>query len=375
MTTIVIGGDIYPAGNVKKAFTEGNASEIFHDLQEEIASADLSIANLECPLISQDTPIAKAGPVMGAHTSCVNGFVAAGWDVLNLANNHSFDHGASGLRETIRTIEDAGREYIGAGDDLREAQTPLVTEINGERIVVYSMAEHEFSVADEKTPGANPLDLVDLVYAIRRHKQQGLFIVLIHGGNEHYPYPSPEMVKRCRFMVDMGADAVICCHTHCPLPWEYYADRPIVYGLGNLIFESASQEPNPWYEGYLAKLTVENSKVRFEAIPYVQSKARSGAQRMSKDEGEAFLSEMKRKSDQLGDSAFLSAHWVKHCRQKEDTYLGMLFGHSRLTRKLRKYLPRTWHSEERARQALLLVRCEAHQEVLNTIFNLARHKE
>ena len=107
MTTILIGGDVYPGGHIQPAFMEGNAGGIFHDLQQDIKDADLSIANLECPLIRQSTPIAKAGPVLGADVNCINGFTAAGWDVLNLANNHSFDHGAAGLRETIRTITNA----------------------------------------------------------------------------------------------------------------------------------------------------------------------------------------------------------------------------------------------------------------------------
>ena len=149
-------------------------------------------------------------------------------NLANLANNHSFDHGAEGLRETIDTIQGAGLDVVGAGLDIEEAQTPLVTIINGQRIVIYSMAEHEYSIADSKTPGANPLDLINFVNAVRQYKQNGIFMVLIHGGSEHYPYPSPEMARRCRFMVDMGADAVICCHAHCPLPREIYNDRPAI---------------------------------------------------------------------------------------------------------------------------------------------------
>ncbi len=49
------------------------------------------------------------------------------------------------------------------------------------------MAEREFSIADEKTPGANPLDVIDFVKAVRSYKKDGLFIVLMHGGKEYYP--------------------------------------------------------------------------------------------------------------------------------------------------------------------------------------------
>ena len=375
MVSIVIGGDICPVGRIENAFIEGNTDEMFHDLLGDITSADLSIANLECPLVSEDTPIEKAGgTILGASIKCVNGFAVTKWNVLNLANNHSFDHGAKGLRETIYTIERAGISAIGAGSNIKEAQKPFIKEINGERIVIYSMAEREYSIADENTPGANPLDLINFVNAIRQHKQQGIFIVLIHGGKEYYPYPSPEMLRRCRFMVDMGADAVICCHTHCPLPWEIYAERPIVYGMGNLIFEPDREKFPTWHEGYLAKLTIEGKHVRFEAIPYMQSGICSGAKKMDENQRTKFLNDMQKKSMELKDSAFIEDRWIRYCRQNKVTYLVELFGYNYFMRKVGSLLLKKLHSKKDLFNALLLVQCETHQEILNTIFKDERKK-
>lgn len=373
MITIVIGGDIYPVGDVQSAFIAGNAKEIFHDLLDDFSRADLSIVNLEAPLVSRQTPIQKPGGVLSARAEAIRGFVAANLHVLNLANNHSFDQGADGLLETINTIKKAGLSCIGAGSNIEEANMPLIKEIKGQRIVIYSMAEREFSIADEKTPGANPLDLINFVNAIRQHKQQGIFIVLIHGGKEFYPYPSPEMVRRCRFMVDMGADAVICCHTHCPLPWEIYADRPIIYGLGNLVFEPLRKPRLSWHEGYLAKLFVENRDVSFEAIPYIQSKSASGAQKMDESLTKSFIDEVEKKSRHLKDSLFLKAHWDDFCRRNKGDYLSMLFGYNKPMRKIQQILLPLLHSKEDRLRALLLVKCETHREILNTIFTQERH--
>ena len=367
MIKILIGGDVYPMGRIQNEFVEGNAHEIFHDLLEEIANADLSVVNLESPLVSHETPIVKVGPVLGSNTKCIEGFSAAKWRILNLANNHIFDHGASGLQETIQTIEKAGLSFVGAGLNLKEAQKPLIREINGQRITIYSMAEREFSIAGEKTPGANPLDIINFIHAIRRYKQDGIFIVLIHGGNEYYAYPSPEMVRRCRFMIEMGADAVISCHTHCPLPWEIYADRPIIYGLGNLIFDATRKEPDEWHEGYLAKLTFDDRQIRFEAVPYFQSKERPGAQKMDQTSQTRFFKKMQEKNEEVKDSARIENRWIQYCRQQQDKYLSELFGYNRLMRKLRRSLLKTLHSKESVLQSLLLVQCEAHREILTTI--------
>lgn len=374
MTTILIGGDIYPVGNIQNAFISGNAPEIFHDLLDDISRADLSIVNLEAPLVSKQTPIQKPGVILSARAEAIRGFVAANLHVLNLANNHSFDQGARGLLETIRTIKKAGLACVGAGSDIEEANMPLIKQINGERIIIYSMAEREFSIADRNTPGANPLDLINFVNAIRLHKQHGIFIALIHGGKEYYPYPSPEMVKRCRFMVDMGADAVICCHTHCPLPWEIYADRLIVYGLGNFIFEPQNEPLPSWHEGYLARLSIDKRRVSFEAIPYLQSCPTPGARKMDQGGKKHFCDEMEEKGNKMQDQPFLETEWLQYCRQQRDGYLSALFGYRPVMRKLRKLFLSILHSKAEKQRALLLVQCETHREILTTIFKDERNR-
>ena len=176
-------------------------------------------------------------------------------------------------------------------------------------------------------------------------------------------------------MVDMGADAVILCHTHCPLPWEIYADRPIIYGLGNLIFEASRKMSDSWYEGYLARLTIEGNQVGFEAIPYIQSRIIPGAQKMVEGEKTDFLNVMKGKSKQIKDAVFLEAQWINHCRKQKDIYLSGLFGYNWAMRKLRRLLLPLLHSKEELYQALHLVQCETHHEILNTIFKDERQGE
>jgi poly-gamma-glutamate synthesis protein (capsule biosynthesis protein) len=372
MIHILIGGDVCPMGKIQNAFIQGKAHEIFNDLLDEITNADLSIANLECPLISKETPILKVGRILGACPKTIHGFKAAKWQLLNLANNHIFDHGILGLRETVHTIKEGRINFVGGGMNIEEAKVPFVTYINGQRIVIYSMAEHEFSVADQNTPGANPLDIINFVNAITLYKQQGIFIVLLHGGIEHYPYPSPEMVRRCRFMVDMGADAVICCHTHCPLPWEIHKDKPIVYGLGNLIFEPPRKKPDTFYRGYLARLTIDEQRIGLEVVPYNQLQKKVGAHKMNENEREQFFKEMNQKNELLRDSKRLSDLWLDYCRQQKDIYMSGLFAYSPLMRKLNDLLLKILHPKVAVLGALLLVQCEAHREVLSTVFRNIR---
>jgi poly-gamma-glutamate capsule biosynthesis protein CapA/YwtB (metallophosphatase superfamily) len=376
MVQILIGSDVCPMGSMEKPFIDGDFSTIFNDLLPDVKAADLAIVNLECPLISEPTPINKAGGyVLGASAGCIRGFSTAGWHLMNLANNHSFDQGERGLRKTMEVIREAGMSFVGAGVDLREARIPYVTEIAGQRITVYSMAEREYSVAGENSPGANPLDLSNFVEAIRNYKEGGVFIVLLHGGTD-CAYPSPEMVKRCRLMVDMGADAVVCSHAHRPQPWELYRGSPIVYGMGNFVFEELVDPllnpPTGWHEGYLVRLKIEAGKVDFDTIPYFQCRPVLGATRMGKPAEEVFFAEMQARNERLSDANFLALEWSKYCEKEKEKYLTLLFGYNRWMRKFRGILLRRLHSKEDVLRSLQLVQCETHLEVLHTLLPEAK---
>src|SRR4051794_41095304 len=121
MVNILIGADLCPIGGNLSSFKAGDAKALFNDLLEEFETADLFIANLECPLIEQPAPILKTGPVFGEASACINGIKQAGIDVLGLANNHIMDHGATGLQNTMEVCRKAGIATVGAAENLASA--------------------------------------------------------------------------------------------------------------------------------------------------------------------------------------------------------------------------------------------------------------
>ena len=90
---VIIGGDVCPTERDQSLFKEGNALGIFHDLLEEFTIADLTVVNLEFPLIGEPSPIRKTGPVLAAPGDCVEGLVNSHIKCVGLANNHVLDHG------------------------------------------------------------------------------------------------------------------------------------------------------------------------------------------------------------------------------------------------------------------------------------------
>jgi len=373
MTSVVIGGDVCSRGKVSPFFSRGESELIFHDLLAEFQNSSLSIVNLESPFIEKSSPINKAGSHLGQKSPCVNGFVNAGINVVVLANNHILDHGEAGLKNTLEVCSEAGLSTVGAGENIEAASKLLIREINGMRVGIYATAEHEFSIATKESYGANPLDLIDFVRVVKSRKNDYDFlIVIIHGGNEHYPYPSPGLMKRCRFLVEMGANAVICQHTHCPGCIETYLDSPIVYGQGNLVFETIGPNPPTWYEGFLVKINIAGDfKSSMEIVPYHQSKSFVGAKRMNKDEEVLFLQAIFDRSCEIEDENLVEEKWNQFCEKRKYGYLGSVLGYNRLLHRLNRKgaIINLLHSEKSLLRAFGLIKCEAHREILETVFS------
>jgi poly-gamma-glutamate capsule biosynthesis protein CapA/YwtB (metallophosphatase superfamily) len=376
MVRILIGGDICPIGHYVSLFEQGDTKTIFNDLLPEFENSDVSIANLECPLVLNSLPIKKVGPVLGVPSQCINGFKNADINVLNLANNHIMDHGISGLLNTISVCNENNIDYVGAGKDLKEAGKIYVTEVQQIRIGIASMAEHEFSIAGRKYPGANPLDYIEFIRRYRAHRNEfDYLVVLLHSGNENYPYPSPELMKRCRFFVEEGASAVICQHSHCPGCYEIYKDSPIVYGQGNLIFEEISQTNKTWHEGFLVGLEIEkNHKPEMKIIPYTQSEMEVGARRMDSFRESKFLEALKMRSEAILDDEFVWKKWNEFCCQKRNEYLYLVHRRNKLSAAIYKManklsLNRYLYSKSSLLLKLNLLRCESHREALIDILS------
>jgi hypothetical protein len=369
---LLIGGDVAPTGCNASAARDGAVELLFDDLLEEFSAADFSIVNLESPLVEAAKSIIKTGPVLSGPPETARTIKRAGIDAVNLGNNHIMDHGEHGLWQTIKACKDAGLVYFGAGRDSAEARVPLSILIQGVRLAVMSVAEHEFSIAGSRSPGANGMDLIDCTRMVEScRKEHQWTVVLVHGGTEMYPYPSPSLQKTCRFLVEVGASSVICQHSHCAGCYEFYRGASIVYGQGNLLFDAAFTEDPEWHRGFLVKLLLraDEAHPQMEIIPVLQSLGGPGARRMDLAASDRFRTELEARCTVLDDPQNVRQKWEEHCRGRRATYLSHVLGHGKLMRRLnRKFrLSERLLSPLAVARLLNVVRCESHREALHTV--------
>jgi poly-gamma-glutamate synthesis protein (capsule biosynthesis protein) len=174
------------------------------------------------------------------------------------------------------------------------------------------------------------------------------------------------MVKLCRFLVDLGANAVICNHVHVPSGIEIYEGAPIVYSTGNFLFESESAVAD-WYRGYFVRLTIQPSAVTaMQLIPYWQSKDNVGVRLMDHSEQVQFFAHISEVSAVVADPAKLMKEWVLFVRSKRVQYLSAVLGLNKIERRLLRIgVWPFWHLKRSNGAVLLnLFTCESHRDVM-----------
>jgi poly-gamma-glutamate capsule biosynthesis protein CapA/YwtB (metallophosphatase superfamily) len=219
---------------------------------------DLTIGNLECVVGREGEQLNKAYTFRAAGDS--PRYIKKYFDAVSIANNHTFDYGEEGFRESLRVLKREGIAFFGGGNNLAEARAPLILECKGKKIALLGYNEFRASnyAATSSTAGNAPLDELSVVTDIRAARSDhhcDIVIPFVHWGEELYSAPRPDQRKLARRWVDAGATAVIGAHPHVSQTLDFYRGAPIVYSLGNFVFDYYPGDPLVW-SGWCVELSI-----------------------------------------------------------------------------------------------------------------------
>lgn len=361
---ILIGADLVPTKSNMEYFENKDIEKLVDkNLLEKLSKADYRIFNLEVPLVDRETPINKCGPNLIASTKSALGIKALGVDFLTLANNHILDQGEKGLDSTLEVLKKLDISFSGIGNSIEEASKPFIFEVENKKIGIYCCAEHEFSIVSKENAGANPFDPLESLDHIQNLKKQvDYVIVLYHGGKEHYRYPSPNLQKTCRKIVEKGGDLVICQHTHCIGCEEKWKDGTIVYGQGNFLFDHSESEF--WKTSLLV-----NIKNNFE-IEYIPILKDGFSVKLANEESKnKILSDFYKRSEEIKEEGFIEKEYERFSKKNINNYLYSLSGINRWLKGIDKYIFKEFFIKYffNTRKLLVVqnyVECEAHRDLL-----------
>jgi poly-gamma-glutamate capsule biosynthesis protein CapA/YwtB (metallophosphatase superfamily) len=211
----------------------------FFDSVEPGLKSDLVMGNLEQP-ITDDTGTSKCGSPARANCYAFRSppayakyLKAAGFELMNTANNHSKDFGSAGYANTVAALTGAGLKYTGAEDQI------TITEVKGIKVAVIGFSPYA---------GANNLNDLDHAREIvqKAKGEADLVVVQAHlgaeGADKNHVKPGNELyfgenrgdpLTFTHAVIDAGADVVIAHGPHVLRGMQFYKGHLIAFSLGN----------------------------------------------------------------------------------------------------------------------------------------------
>lgn len=260
--TIAAVGDIVPGTNYPEMRLPTRPEDLFVPTADALRSADLTFGNFESVLTDAETPVKDVRQpqtfAFRAPPFFAEAFKLVGFDVLNVANNHSFDFGDRGLEDTYRYFNEVGIDLVG------DRTTILVRNVNNVNVAFLAFSPYAAHNSVNDLDRAREIvqeagDYADLVVVSMHIGAEGSDAQRVTGETELFFGENRGNPREfARAVIDAGADLVLGHGPHVLRAIEVYKGRAIAYSLGNFIgYGALSNEESAQYsiifKGELAK--------------------------------------------------------------------------------------------------------------------------
>ena len=263
--TFAVAGDVIPHQAVTQAAaaqaklingeSHGGWDVLFADVADVFKQADFGFVNLETPV----APASSRGSrpfLFDAPINLLRALTSSGIRIVSFANNHVFDQGQAGFKETLQHLREEKLLFAGAADTAMDVLKPALTEkngisvgwigatrwLNGNRNPVKATEPHvAFIPYANDTSGAPGLPETALIAAVTEARSScDLIIVSVHWGIEYSPTPLDADVELAHKLLDAGASVIVGHHPHVLQTIETYVtpdgrNTVILYSLGNFL--------------------------------------------------------------------------------------------------------------------------------------------
>lgn len=213
---------------------------LYANIADIIAGSDIAFINQEVMLTGE----VSAYPNLAAPAEVADALLNAGFNVVNLATNHSLDKGVKGLEACLENIHARSFEAVlGAFRTEKEAAQLCILEKQG---IKFGFLSYTYGLNGYRLPAGQEykIALIDEekiktdLEAIR--PLCNYLIVSMHWGNEYQHTPSDNQRQLAQLLCDGGADLIIGTHPHVLQPMEWIESESghrtlCAYSLGNFI--------------------------------------------------------------------------------------------------------------------------------------------
>lgn len=259
-------GEIIPARAVDRLGLNkyNDYTYLFDYFKDDLKNANISMAMLENSLLGDPEPCTGC-MVFRGDDKVAKGIADVGFDMFTTAGNHAGDAGQDGYPNTIKLFNENKVEYSGTGNASDSYPHIAIKELNGMKvgligaddIASYYWLSNWYKKNTEDTNYKNPISGYGTYYfsttdggylhtdeaktkalaEIKKHYEIDYMIVFLSWGIEYTNYPTEHQKDLGKSLIDNGANLIIASHPHWVQSIDFYKDVPIIYSMGNFIFD------------------------------------------------------------------------------------------------------------------------------------------
>ncbi|MBU1445805.1 CapA family protein [Patescibacteria group bacterium] len=222
-------GDAMLDRGVRQYMDKNGVDYPFEKISEDIANIanenTITFLNLEGPVLDRPR-VLSGGLYFSFKPDAVDALKRAGFNIVNLANNHTFNQKEQGFEDTKRILSEKGINYFGV--PIKSVEKDVHIEDFGGGTVAFIGYDDVLS----------PIETENAKILIQKMAEENDYVIVsVHWGQEYKTVQNNHQEELGHMFVDAGADAVIGHHPHVVQPMEIYNGKPIFYSLGNFIFD------------------------------------------------------------------------------------------------------------------------------------------
>lgn len=278
------GGEIIPTRAVDRLGLNihNNYTYLFDFFKEDIQNAEIAIALLENALNGDPKPC-QGCMLFESDDRVGQGLKDVGFDFLSLAGNHAGDAGQNAMKNTIKILDELGILHTGSTTgNYNESLKPIIKEIDGYKVGMLSADDVAFYYWYGGNPdkyyttnfsnydGNGILNIdnsqVEKIKIIKEENNIDYLIVYMSWGVEYTNNPTKHQISLAHKLIENGADLIIASHPHWVQSIEFYNNTPIIYSMGNFIFDQTHTLPTR--QAFVTKLHYWDKNLKsIELIP------------------------------------------------------------------------------------------------------------
>jgi poly-gamma-glutamate synthesis protein (capsule biosynthesis protein) len=267
-------GDVMLGRFVRTLMDANGLDYPFNKMSDDyLKTNDILLANLEGPIAKNAIRTSKSIAFRFMPDTAAL-LIKYHFDVLGLANNHMYDMGAQGYKDTKDALAEQGLSFFGDMQGIN-ADSVKEMEIRGQKIAFLGLEEVVYKIDDTKA-----------VEEITKLTDEGYKVIpVVHWGIEYTHKPNDRQKTLAHKFIDAGAIMVIGHHPHVVQAFEEYKGHPIFYSLGNAVFDQYFSADTQ--EGLSIGAIITNDSIRVFLFPLKIEKSRMIL--MNEDERKKFL--------------------------------------------------------------------------------------